>query len=137
VRILFATTRGAGHLGPLVPFAQAAERAGHEVLRETMEFASAVAAVRYEVPQARIGIHLDSRIDSGSMLELLAGEALDSDPEALRDGPLLTRSPGDEPGVHRFRTDAPRRRDPDLVYVTFGSEAPASPPLPRRLPTCH
>jgi UDP:flavonoid glycosyltransferase YjiC (YdhE family) len=32
VRILFATTRGAGHFGPLVPFARACERAGHEVL---------------------------------------------------------------------------------------------------------
>jgi UDP:flavonoid glycosyltransferase YjiC (YdhE family) len=32
VRILFATTRGAGHLGPLIPFAQACRRAGHEVL---------------------------------------------------------------------------------------------------------
>lgn len=32
MRILFATTRGAGHLGPLVPFAQACRRAGHEVL---------------------------------------------------------------------------------------------------------
>ena len=32
MRILFATTRGAGHVGPLVPFAQACRRAGHEVL---------------------------------------------------------------------------------------------------------
>ena len=32
VRILFATTRGAGHFGPLVPFAQALRRSGHEVL---------------------------------------------------------------------------------------------------------
>jgi UDP:flavonoid glycosyltransferase YjiC (YdhE family) len=32
VRVLFATTRGAGHFGPLVPFARACEKAGHEVL---------------------------------------------------------------------------------------------------------
>ena len=32
MRILFATTRGAGHLGPLIPFAKACRRAGHEVL---------------------------------------------------------------------------------------------------------
>ena len=32
MRILFATTRGAGHLGPLVPFAHACVAAGHEVL---------------------------------------------------------------------------------------------------------
>jgi len=32
MRIVFATTRGAGHLGPLIPFAHARVRAGHEVL---------------------------------------------------------------------------------------------------------
>jgi UDP:flavonoid glycosyltransferase YjiC (YdhE family) len=32
MRILFATTRGAGHVGPLVPFAHACIAAGHEVL---------------------------------------------------------------------------------------------------------
>ena len=32
MRILFATTRGAGHLGPLIPLRQACRRAGHEVL---------------------------------------------------------------------------------------------------------
>ncbi len=32
MRILFATTRGAGHFGPLVPFAHALRRSGHEVL---------------------------------------------------------------------------------------------------------
>jgi UDP-glucoronosyl and UDP-glucosyl transferase len=31
MRILFATTAGAGHFGPLLPFARAASRAGHEV----------------------------------------------------------------------------------------------------------
>jgi UDP:flavonoid glycosyltransferase YjiC (YdhE family) len=32
MRLLFATTRGAGHVLPLVPFARACERAGHQVL---------------------------------------------------------------------------------------------------------
>src|SRR6201991_1586834 len=32
MRILLASTRGAGHIGPLVPFALACRRAGHEVL---------------------------------------------------------------------------------------------------------
>jgi UDP:flavonoid glycosyltransferase YjiC (YdhE family) len=32
MRILFATTRGAGHVGPLTPFAHACIAAGHEVL---------------------------------------------------------------------------------------------------------
>ena len=51
--------------------------------------------------------------------------------ERLREGPLLTRSPGDEDGVHRYRTDVPRRRTAELVYVTFGSEAAGSPHYPR------
>jgi UDP:flavonoid glycosyltransferase YjiC (YdhE family) len=41
VRVLFASTRGAGHVGPLVPFAQACLRAGHEVL-----FAAPVSAAK-------------------------------------------------------------------------------------------
>src|SRR5215207_5261685 len=32
MRVLFATTRGAGHFGPLVPFAHACARAVHDVL---------------------------------------------------------------------------------------------------------
>src|SRR4051794_38533783 len=32
MRILLASTRGAGHIGPLVPFALACRRAGHDVL---------------------------------------------------------------------------------------------------------
>jgi UDP:flavonoid glycosyltransferase YjiC (YdhE family) len=32
VRVLFSSTRGAGHFNPLVPFARAFERAGHEVM---------------------------------------------------------------------------------------------------------
>jgi UDP:flavonoid glycosyltransferase YjiC (YdhE family) len=32
MRILFTTTPGTGHVGPLVPFARACVRAGHEVL---------------------------------------------------------------------------------------------------------
>ena len=32
VRVLFASTRGAGHFNPLVPFLDAARRLGHEVL---------------------------------------------------------------------------------------------------------
>ena len=211
MRVLFATTRGAGHFGPLAPFAHACVRAGHDVIvagpestavlaaraglpliavgeaprdvldaafapvwsrsasvehvvrdlfagtharaalagmlaaveqwrpdvivRETMEFASAVAAARHGVPQVRVGIHLDSGTDSGGALEHLAAGPLDLAPERLLEGPLLTRSPGgEEPGVHRFRTDALPPRRPELVYVTFGSEAPASEHFPGRLP---
>jgi UDP:flavonoid glycosyltransferase YjiC (YdhE family) len=203
MRVLFAGTRGAGHFGPLVPFAHACERAGHEVLvaapasaavlarrarlahrpvgeapveaveaalwtgassseqvirdvfvgmhartalpgmlevvadwrpdlivRESMELSSVLAAG--DIPVVRVGIHLDSRTDSTGWLEEIAASALGVEVEQLRDGPLLTRSPGgDEDGVHRFRTDVARRRVPELVYVTFGSEAAGSPHFPR------
>jgi len=201
VRILFASTRGAGHVGPLVPFAHAARRAGHDVLlaapasaaplaaraglphhavgeapaeevesrlwtadgpetvirdvfvglhartalpgmveavstwrpdlivRESMELSSVLAA---DVPIVRVGIHLDSSTDSSGWLEDLAADAIGVEPEQLREGPLLTCSPGeDEDGVHRFRTEVPRRRYPELVYVTFGSETAGSPHFPR------
>ena len=204
MRVLFASTRGAGHVGPLVPFAHACLRAGHDVLlaapasagrlaargglshhavgeapadvvedvlwarstsseevirdvfvglhartalpgmidavaewrpdvivRESMELASVLAAERHEVPVVRVGIHLDSATDSTGWLEDVAASALGVYADRLREGPLLTRSPGeDEDGVHRFRTEVPRRRAPELVYVTFGSEAPASPHFP-------
>ena len=204
MRILFATTRGAGLFGPLAPFARACSRAGHEVLvaapasaaplvtraglahhavgeapaelvedvlwrrstspeevirdvfvglhaqtalpgireaiagwrpdvvvRESMELASVVAAAEHGVPVIRVGIHLDSATDSTGWLEEIAASAIGVEAERLREGPLLTRSPGPaEKGVHRFRTDVPRRREPELVYVTFGSEAAGSPHFP-------
>jgi UDP:flavonoid glycosyltransferase YjiC (YdhE family) len=213
VRVLFATTRGAGHLGPLVPFAHACRRAGHGVLvagpssvaplvkraalpfypvgeapaeaidagfapvwsqtatvdhvvqdlfagmharaalpgmldvfaawqpdvlvRETMEFASAMAAVEYAVPQVRVGVHLESRVDGGGMLEEIAAPALGIDADRLRNSPVLTRAPAslNDPAetVLRYRTVAAARQHldgPPLVYVSFGSEAPASEHFP-------
>jgi UDP:flavonoid glycosyltransferase YjiC (YdhE family) len=50
VRVLFATTRGAGHFGPLVPFARACERAGHEVL------VAGAASLRPHVERARLAL---------------------------------------------------------------------------------
>jgi len=45
MRVLFSTTAGAGHFGPLVPFAKACLAAGHEVLvTAPASFASSVAA---------------------------------------------------------------------------------------------
>jgi hypothetical protein len=214
MRVLFATTRGAGHFGPLVPFAFACRRAGHGVVvvgppsvaplvaraglsflpvpeapaatvdaafapvwsqtaavdhvvqnlfvglhartalpgmrsivaewrpdvivRESMEFASALAAEEHGVPQVRVGVHLASHIDGGGMLEAIAAPALDIAPERLLDSPLLTRAPaslnGPDEDVLRFRTDAaPPRPDhgEPLVYVSFGSEAPMSVHFPR------
>lgn len=43
MRVLFATTAGAGHFGPLIPFARACAAAGHEVcIAAPVSFASAV-----------------------------------------------------------------------------------------------
>src|SRR5215218_4364843 len=231
MRFLFATTRGAGHAGPLIPFARAAAAAGHDVLmagpgsaarivrraglpfaavgepsrshaerawapvwspetspgmarvvqdlfirlhagaalpamlatveewrpdvvvRETLEFSSALAAERHGVPQARVGIHLDSSVDADGRLlgaavpaldELRAELGLGPDPDAtaIRSSPVLTLAPASTsdpraaaPPVLRFRDPAPAPLhhlpawgDPaaPLVYVSFGSEAPAS-----------
>jgi UDP:flavonoid glycosyltransferase YjiC (YdhE family) len=231
MRLLFATTRGAGHVGPLVPFARAAVAAGHDVLvagpgsaerlvrraglpfaavgeppaayaerawapvwspetspgmaavvqdlfiglharlalpamlelvetwrpdvvvRETLEFASALAAERCGVPQVRVGVHLDSDTDADPRLLGVATPALDAlrpalglapDPDAtaIRRSPVLTMAPASTSGtatVQRFR-DATRAPDASLpswgdpaaplVYVSFGSEAAASHHFP-------
>ena len=227
MRILFATTRGGGHLGPLIPLARACVREEHEVLvaaprslagaiaraelrhapvgsapdaeveaafapvwaqeaatahvigdlfagmharaalpamldivegwrpdvvvRETMEFASTLAAERHGVPQARFGVHLQAAVDGNAgplglaagpldALRPLAGLAPDPELRAIRDSPLLTLAPAamDVPGAPpalRFRDpEAPRpgarNGGPPLVYVAFGSEAPASRHFP-------
>ena len=45
MRVLFSTTAGAGHFGPLIPFARACQSAGHEVLvAAPASFAPSVAA---------------------------------------------------------------------------------------------
>ena len=231
MRLLFATTRGGGHVGPLVPFARAAVAAGHDVLvagpgsaerlvrraglpfaavgeppaahaerawapvwspetspgmervvqdlfiglharlalpsmlelvqtwrpdvvvRETLEFASALAAERFGVPQVRVGVHLDSDTDADPRLLGVAIPALDAlrpklglapDPQAIaiRESPVLTLAPASTSGTAaalRFR-DATRAPDAalprwgdaaaPLVYVSFGSEAAASHHFP-------
>jgi len=53
MRILFSSTSGAGHLGPLVPYAQALARLGHEVRVSAPEGASA-ALQRAGLVQARV-----------------------------------------------------------------------------------
>jgi len=231
MRILFATTRGAGHVGPLIPFARAAAAAGHDVLfagpgsagrlvrragfafaavaepsraeadrawapvwskettpgmavvvrdlfiglhartampamldatvgfrpdvvvRETLEFSSALVAERLAIPQIRVGVHLDSDTDADPRLLGVAIPALDAlrpeiglapDPQAtvIRRSPVLTLAPASTSGTapaHRFRdaepdvqAELPRWGDPaaPLVYVSFGSHAAASHHFP-------
>jgi UDP:flavonoid glycosyltransferase YjiC (YdhE family) len=230
VRILFATTRHGGHLGPLIPLARACVRAPHEVavaaplslaraigraglrhepvgaapdaevaqafapvwrreasaahvigdlfagmharaalpdmlaliaawkpdvvVRETMEFASTLAAERHGVPQVRFGVHLQAAVDGeGGPLGLAAGPlnalrplaGLEPDPalRVLRGSPLLTLAPAamdvaGAPPVRRYHDPeaiGPAQRNghgrPPLVYVAFGSEAPGSVHFPR------
>ena len=205
MRFLFATTRGAGHVGPLVPFARAAVAAGPRgprrrprlrrtpscgapglpfargrraagrargagvgaglvagdlarawrascrtcssgctrgwrcrrcsrwsrrggpdvVVRETLEFSSALAAERHGVPQVRVGIHLDSRTDADARLLGVAVPALDAlrpriglgagppRPPRSASSPVLTLAPASTSGaaedtpVLRFRDAAP------------------------------
>ena len=233
MRVLFATTRGAGHVGPLIPLATACLEAGHDVLvagpeaaappvrraglpfsavaeppaaevaaawapvwrvasqapdadyvirelfgrfaagaaladmlalverfrpdvivRETLEFSSAVAAERHDVPQVRFGIHLAAQTDTDhrfvamaapALAELRERAGLDAEPaaDAIVRSPVLTLAPrsADDPGVpearglHRFRVGEPPpaklNGGPRLVYVSFGSEAGASGHFPR------
>jgi len=56
VRVLFSTTAGSGHFGPLVPFARACRAAGHDVVvAAPASFAPAVAGAGFEhVPFADV-----------------------------------------------------------------------------------
>jgi UDP:flavonoid glycosyltransferase YjiC (YdhE family) len=96
------------------------------IVRETCEFASAVAAVRLDVPLVDVGIHLDAGTDAGP-LGALAADALDEfGAHALRrDRPVLTCAPASlgEAEVQRFRLPGVRERiDGSLIYVSLGSE---------------
>jgi UDP:flavonoid glycosyltransferase YjiC (YdhE family) len=208
VRVLFASTRHAGHFGALLPLARACERAGHEVLlacpvpvdgiavstmpgptaeeaaaiwrpvwppsaapsaarvvgglfgrlyagsalpamletveewrpdvvvRESMEFASALAAERFGIPQVRFGIHLDSQVDSLvhtlarlDDLRPLARLPADPDARAIRSSPLFTLAPpslgGVANGARRFRDTGPAAdwtAEEPFVFLSFGSE---------------
>ena len=64
------------------------------IVRETCEFASAVAAEQFDVPLVDVGIHLDAGTDAGP-LGTLAADALDEfGPHALRrERPVLTCAP--------------------------------------------
>jgi UDP:flavonoid glycosyltransferase YjiC (YdhE family) len=118
----------------------------HVVLRETYEFAGAVAAEARGLPHARVGIGLalaeDLALRTGAPAvdELRGWLGLEPDPaaERLAAAPWLTLTPPslESPDVPapartlRFHAAAPRPHaiaDPDappLVYVSFGSVAP-------------
>jgi UDP:flavonoid glycosyltransferase YjiC (YdhE family) len=111
-------------------------------VRETCEFASCVAAERFDIPCAQVGIHLDTQLDADERLIGIAAPALGklglTDLDRLAAAPVLSCVPRaledpDRPSptrVQRFRAPgagAPHERiGPPLVYVSFGSEAPAT-----------
>ena len=104
------------------------------IVRETCEFASCVAAERFGLPLVQVGIHLDALTDADPRLLALAAPALQElgleDVDAIGRIPVVTCAPpslGDAPKrVKHFRATngIPREHPRDLVYVSFGSEAP-------------
>jgi UDP:flavonoid glycosyltransferase YjiC (YdhE family) len=135
------------------------------VVRETCEFSSGVAAERFGIPVVQCGIHLTASTDTDGRLIALAAPALDdlrasagisraSAPEGTGDAPVLTLAPraledpgfSEPPHLHRFGAppahDAaalppwPARPDAPLVYLSFGSEAPATAWFPRLYREC-
>src|SRR3954465_12497423 len=83
MRILFSSTRGAGHFGPLVPFARASLDAGHEVIAACPDEAvPIVTAAGFEAhpftnpPQTETGpvFAVAQRLDSDAANGLFVGE---------------------------------------------------------------
>jgi UDP:flavonoid glycosyltransferase YjiC (YdhE family) len=109
------------------------------IVRETCEFASCVAAERFGIPLVQVGIHLDALTDADPGLLALAAPALRElgleDVDALARTPVVTCAPfGEVPArVNRYRAvnGLPREHPRDLVYMSFGSEAPESSWFPQ------
>jgi UDP:flavonoid glycosyltransferase YjiC (YdhE family) len=119
-----------------------AERACREwrpdlVLRETTEYASAVAAERCGVAHAQVAISL-AEVEAASLELAAPALAQYGIVERLRESPYLTRfpaslDPSPFPDTRRFREPGaptagrPAEDDAPLVYVTFGSVAGGLP----------
>jgi UDP:flavonoid glycosyltransferase YjiC (YdhE family) len=118
----------------------------HVVVRESQEYAGALAAERAGIPHVRVALGLAAQEDetlaiaAGAVDELRSELGLPADPDAraLRESPYLTfvpsplEQPGaaEQPAMHRFRdvrngARPPRwiKGDEPVVYVTFGSVA--------------
>ena len=114
------------------------------VIRESTEFASAVAADRFGVPHVRVGITLSTALEDSALAlaapgldELRASVGLGPDPgaAALRRTLLLTQAPramepapAPEPAwarrFHDLQAAGPASWDEPCVYVSLGTEAP-------------
>jgi UDP:flavonoid glycosyltransferase YjiC (YdhE family) len=112
------------------------------IVRETLEFASLVAAERNPIPhvQVALGLHSTDRLlrpHAAEPIRALFTEAgvAPSKVESAMDEPILTltppslEEPEDQGTAEAFRSDAPPRPAADgnlpLVFVTLGSEAAA------------
>ena len=115
----------------------------HVVVRESCEFAGAIAAEARDIPHARVGVWLQQSEDSmirtaaPALEELRAWAGLEPDPEGrkLDQAPYLTLTPPsfEAPGATaasrtlRFHDTPPRPHsvkdpgEPPLVYLTFGT----------------
>ena len=126
MRLLFATTRGGGHVGPLVPFAGAAVAAGHDVL-----FAGPGSAERL-VRRAALPFAAVGEPPAGCAATQARARA-DPHAIAIRESPVLTLAPASTSGTAaalRFR-DATRA--PDAALPRWGeaiaAEIRALPPV--------
>src|SRR5215210_3323388 len=152
MRVLLSSTSGAGHLGPLIPFAHALRRAGHETLvtapvsaqarveRAGLPFMSFADPPERELGPlwARVGAATPEEANDIGVGELRGWAGLAPDPagDRLAGAPYLTlvpetlEVPGGPAEALRFRAApapwqavrAPGERP--LVYVSFGSVAP-------------
>ena len=91
MRALVETTAGAGHLGPLVPFARALRDAGHDVLvAAPASFAAAgfgttLLGLASGIPMVVVPLFADQPYNAARVAEIGAGIALEGGPPAVGD----------------------------------------------------
>src|SRR3954471_3963966 len=129
MRVMFASTRGAGHI---LPLADACKRAGHQVLiagphatlewrpdvivRETSELGSAVAAELEAIPHAWLATGLAVDAPRSAPCFSFFPASLEEQSEAIR-----LRDPAWDAWPIPLPASWWRGSSDPLVYVTFGS----------------
>jgi UDP:flavonoid glycosyltransferase YjiC (YdhE family) len=131
MRILLASTRGAGHIGPLVPFALACKRAGHDVLIAAPHSAWAHVA-RAQLPFAGVGDPPSAEIDPIWGRVQACGDSAQADRIVLEEvfAGVFARSayPGMLALVRRWRPDVILRESLEFASL-LASEAVGVPVL--------
>jgi len=125
MRILFSSTSGAGHLGPLVPYAQALARLGHEVLVSSSEGASA-ALQRAGLAHARVADPNDEEAKA-FWVRMDAAKGDDAQALAWREGfsGLLARSamPALQQTIGDWRPDLIVRESAEFAALVAAERA--------------